>query len=42
MSETAEAFPEAAAMLAAAGWKPHDGWNVYTRDTLVIDRKSVV
>ncbi|MEQ1491717.1 MAG: hypothetical protein ABL932_14335, partial [Terricaulis sp.] len=33
---TAEAYPEAAALLQAAGWKPHDGWNVYTRDTLVM------
>lgn len=31
-----EAYPEAAALLQAAGWKPHDGWNVYTRDTLVM------
>lgn len=34
MSE--EAYPEAAAILARAGWKPHDAWNVYTRDTLVM------
>ena len=34
MSE--EAYPEAAAILRDAGWKPHDGWNVYTRDTLVM------
>lgn len=31
-----EAYPEAAAILEAAGWKPHDGWGVYTRDTLVM------
>ena len=31
-----EAFPEAAALLAAAGWKPHDAWNVYTRGTIVM------
>lgn len=33
---TEEAYPEAAAILRDAGWKPHDGWNVYTRDTLVM------
>jgi hypothetical protein len=31
-----EAHPEAAALLAAAGWAPHDGWNVFTRGTLVM------
>jgi len=33
---TEEAFPEAAAILRDAGWKPHDGWGVYTRGTLVM------
>lgn len=31
-----EAFPEAAAILRAAGWKPHDPWGVYTRGTVVM------
>ena len=31
-----EASPEAAALLAAAGWKPHPKWGVYTRGTLVM------
>lgn len=31
-----EAFPEAAALLRDAGWKPHDAWNVYTRGTIVM------
>jgi hypothetical protein len=31
-----EANEEAAAILRDAGWKPHDAWNVYTRDTLVM------
>ena len=31
-----EACPEAAALLQAAGWKPHDRWGVYTHDTLVM------
>lgn len=34
MSE--EAFPEAAALLRDAGWKPHDAWSVYTRGTIVM------
>jgi len=33
---TEEAYPEAAAILSQAGWAPHDAWNVYTRDTLVM------
>lgn len=38
MSEasTPEAYPEAAAILRDAGWKPHDAWGVYTRGTLVM------
>jgi hypothetical protein len=31
-----EAFPEAAAVLREAGWKPHDEWGVYTHGTLVM------
>lgn len=31
-----ESFPEAAALLRDAGWKPHDAWNVYTRGTIVM------
>lgn len=31
-----EAFPEAAAVLREAGWKPHDVWGVYTRGALVM------
>lgn len=34
MSE--EAFPDAAALLRDAGWKPHDAWSVYTRGTIVM------
>lgn len=34
--EPEEAFPEAAALLKAAGWLPHDEWHVYTRGTLVM------
>ena len=33
---TEEAYPEAAAILSQAGWAPHDAWQVYTRDTLVM------
>lgn len=36
MSERPEAFPEAAEILRAAGWKPHDTWGVYTHGTLVM------
>jgi hypothetical protein len=31
-----EAHPEAADILREAGWAPHDAWQVYTRDTLVM------
>lgn len=31
-----EASPEAAEILRAAGWQPHDMWNVFTRGTLVM------
>jgi hypothetical protein len=31
-----EAYPEAAEVLRAAGWAPHDLWGVYTRGTLVM------
>lgn len=34
MSE--EAYPEAAEVLRAAGWAPHNGWGVYTRGTMVM------
>lgn len=33
---TEETHPEAATILREAGWAPHDAWNVYTRDTLVM------
>lgn len=33
---SAEAHPEAAALLAAAGWTPHPKWGVFTRGTLVM------
>lgn len=33
---TEETYPEAAAILRDAGWAPHDAWQVYTRDTLVM------
>jgi len=33
---TDEAFPQAAAVLLEAGWKPHDEWKVYTYQTLVM------
>lgn len=36
MQEPQEAYPEAAYILASAGWKPHDTWKVYTRATLVM------
>lgn len=35
METAAEAFPEAAAILADAGWAPHPEWRLYTRDTRV-------
>lgn len=35
METAAEAFPEAAAILAEAGWAPHPEWRLYTRDTRV-------
>lgn len=31
-----EDHPEAAALMAAAGWRPHTEWGVYTRGTLVM------
>lgn len=31
-----ETHPEAAEILRAAGWTPHDTWGVFTRDTLVM------
>ena len=34
--ESAEAYPEAAAILRDAGWSAHPEWNVYTRGTLVM------
>lgn len=33
---TQEAFPQAAAVLLEAGWRPHDQWGVYTYQTLVM------
>tara|TARA_R110000868_G_scaffold300642_3_gene561094 strand:- start:5922 stop:6974 length:1053 start_codon:yes stop_codon:yes gene_type:complete len=33
---TEETHPEAADILREAGWAPHDAWQVYTRDTLVM------
>lgn len=35
METAAEASPEAAAILADAGWAPHPEWRLYTRDTRV-------
>lgn len=37
---TDEAYPEAAEVLRAAGWAPHNGWGVYTRGTLVMGHPS--
>ena len=36
-----ETHPEAAAVLQAAGWTPHDTWGVFTRDTLVMGSPRV-
>lgn len=36
-----ETHPEAAEILRAAGWKPHDTWGVFTRGTLVMGSPRV-
>lgn len=36
-----ETFPDAAAVLRKAGWKPHDVWGVYTQGTLVMGSPRV-
>ena len=36
---SAEAYPDAAAILRDAGWRPHPEWGVYTRATLVMGQQ---